>query len=104
MTSNPGEVNVNITFRNTDGTDPLKSYTTEKVTHCLQKFVHHSVDAHVVLTVEKNRQIAEITFNSNGSHFVAKEETGDLYTSIDAVTNSIASQLRKHKDKLVSKR
>ncbi len=104
MTSNPKEVNVLITFRNTDGTEPLKNYVTEKVTHCLQKFVHRDTDAHVVLTVEKNRQVAEISFNVDGGYFVSTEETADLYTAIDAATSSIANQLRKHKDKLVSKR
>ena len=104
MTTTKAPVNIHITFRNTEGTEPIKSHVTEKVTHNLQKFLHHEAEVHVVLSVEKNRQIAEISFNSDGSHFIAKEETGDLYSSIDSVVHAITNQLRKHKEKAVSKR
>ncbi|MCB0310919.1 MAG: ribosome-associated translation inhibitor RaiA [Bdellovibrionales bacterium] len=102
MAKNPKNVSIHITFRNTEGTDPLKTYANEKVTNCLQKFVHHDTDAHVVLSVEKNRQIAEISFHADGQDFQGKEETEDLYASIDAVVHSITRQLRKHKEKITS--
>ncbi len=96
-------IRVNITFRNTEGTDPLKSYATEKVSHCVSKFVHHDTDAYVVLTVERNRQIAEITCHANGKDIVAKEETPDLYSAIDSAVHNLSGQLRKHKEKITSK-
>lgn len=102
MTSDKA-VRVNITFRNTEGTDPLKNYATEKVSHCVKKFVHHDTDAHVVLTVERNRQVAEITCHANGKDIIAKEETPDLYTAIDSAVHNLGSQLRKHKEKITSK-
>ncbi|MDZ4785228.1 MAG: ribosome-associated translation inhibitor RaiA [bacterium] len=92
-----------MTFRNTEGTESIKNFVTEKVTHTLQKFVHHDTDVHVVLTVEKNCQIAEISFNTDGNYFVSKEETKDLYTSIDSAINTLSGQLRKHKEKLTNK-
>jgi len=100
MVAKPKNVAVNITFRNTDPTEPLKAYATEKVTNCLQKFVHHDTEAHVVLSVEKDRHISELTFRVDGSDFNSREETRDLYTSIDAVVGSISGQLRKHKEKM----
>jgi len=103
MSATPKEVRGNITFRNTDGTEPLKNYATEKIGNCIQKFTHHDTEAHVVLTVEKNRQIAEISCLSNGKNMVAKEETPDLYTSIDAAVHALSGQLRKHKEKITSK-
>lgn len=102
MVNNPKNVAVNITFRNTEGTDPLKNYAVEKVTHCIQKFVHKDTEAHVVLSVEKNRHIAELSCHADGSDFIAKEETKDLYASIDAAVHALSVQLRKHKDKLTS--
>ena len=95
-------ISVNITFKNTQATDPIKQYADEKVRNCLQKFVHHDTEAHVVLNVEKNRQIAEISFRSDGADFHCKEESGDLYSSIDMLTDSLSKQLRKHKDRITS--
>ena len=102
MVAHPRNVAVNITFRNTNGTDPLKSYATEKVTNCLQKFIHRDTEAHVVLSVERNRHIAEISFHTDGNDFATKEETKDLYASIDAAVHALNGQLRKHKEKLTS--
>ena|SRR3990167_7912189 len=102
MVANPKNVKVNITFRNTDGTNPLKNYASEKLTSCLQKFVHHDTEVHLVLSVEKNRQSAEISFHADGNDFAAKEETGDLYASIDALVRTVTGQLRKNKEKLTS--
>ena len=95
-------VNLNITFRNTDATDAIKSYATEKITSCLKKFVHHDVEANLVLLVEKKRQQAEISFHVDGADFSCSEESTDLYASIDKLVSSIGGQLRKHKEKITS--
>ncbi|MDC0357726.1 ribosome-associated translation inhibitor RaiA [Oligoflexia bacterium] len=96
-------VNVNIAFKNTEATAALKTYATEKVTNCLKKFIHHDTEAHVVLKVEKNRHIAEIRFNTDGTNIAGSEESADLYASIDTLVDSLASQLRKHKEKMQKK-
>jgi putative sigma-54 modulation protein len=93
-------VSFNITFRNTEATDAIRQHTTEKLSHTLKKFVHHDTEVHVVLTIEKNRQIAEASFHADGSDFACKEESKDLYTSIDMLAHSLSNLLRKHKEKL----
>ncbi len=93
-------INVNTTFKNTEATDSIRNYVTEKISNCLQKFVHHDTEVHVVLKVEKNRQIAECSFRTDGSDFKGSEESTNLYASIDALVDSLSNQLRKHKDKL----
>lgn len=103
MTQNSRIVNVNLTFRNTEATDALKTYATDKVRNCLLKFAHQDIEAHLVLRVEKNRQIAEVTFNADGGTFNGKEERADLYAAIDALVDSLSQQLRRHKEKLTSK-
>lgn len=95
-------VNVNITFRHTEATDALKQYAADKISNCLQKFVHRDTEAHLVLSVEKNRHIAEVSFNGDGAHINGKEESDDLYRSIDALVDSVAQQLRKHKEKITA--
>ena len=92
-------VHLHLTFRNCEATDALKNYATEKITHCLQKFIHQDTEANMVLSVEKNTQAAELSFRSDGADFNAKQESGDLYASIDAIVDVITKQLRRHKDK-----
>jgi putative sigma-54 modulation protein len=100
MTGTEKLVQVNITFRNTEATDALRKYASEKIAHCLQKFVHHDTEAHLVLRVEKNRQIAEITVHVDGAAINAKEEGDKLYTAIDNLVDTLQQQLRKNKERI----
>ena len=102
MGSSPHTVIVHVNFKNTDATDALRTYATDKMSHCLKKFVHSDTEAHVTLRVEKLLQIAEISFHTDGRDFVGKEESQDLYASIDALADSLTQQLRKHKEKVTS--
>ena len=96
-------VNINVTFRNTDATDPLKTYVTDKMSTVLKKFVHQDTEASVVLSVEKKRQIAEISFHADGADFNGTEESENMYKSIDALVNSVTEQLRRNKEKITRK-
>jgi len=102
MTQKTKIINVNITFRHTEATDALRTYATDKITNCLQKFAHQDTDAHLVLSVEKNRQIAEVTAHVDGSTLNAKEESDKLYTAIDTLVDTLSQQLRKKKEKLTA--
>ena len=95
-------VNVNIAFRNIDPTDALRTYAADKISHCLQKYVHHDTEAHVVLKVEKTRQIAEVTFRTDGADFVGSEQSEDMYASIDNLIGNVTRQLSKHKEKITN--
>ena len=95
-------VNVNIAFRNIEPTEPLKECANDKISHCLQKYVHHDTEAHIVLKVEKTRQIAELSFRTDGADFIATEESTDMYATIDKLVDNISRQLSKHKSKMTS--
>jgi len=95
-------INVSIAFLNIEATDSLKQYTTDKIRHCVQKFAHQDTEAHVVLKVEKTRQLAEVSMHLSGADFFVKEESEDLYASIDKLVDSLSTQLRKHKEKTTS--
>lgn len=91
---------INVTFKHVDASEALKVYASDKIGKCLQKFCHHDTEAHLVLKVEKTRQIAEISLHVDGVDMSGKEESDDLYASIDALVKSLSHQLRKHKEKL----
>jgi putative sigma-54 modulation protein len=95
-------IKINITFRNTEATDALRAYAEEKLTHCLNKFVHRDTDVHAILKVERNRQIAEVNFRSDGNEFNGTEESDSMYTAIDQLVGSLSQQLRKHKEKITA--
>jgi len=95
-------INISVSFIHLDPSDPLKTYASDKIKNTVQKFTHHDTEIHVVLKVEKNRQIAETSFSADGSTFHVKEESDDLYLSIDKMVDTLAHQLRKHKEKLTS--
>jgi putative sigma-54 modulation protein len=93
------DVKVSVTFRHTEPTDALKQYAEEKI-HRLGKYFAQPLDAHVVLSVEsKERQSAEVELHAHGTMIHGKEQTEDLYSAIDLVTNNLKRQVRKQKDK-----
>ena len=93
-------IKVNITFRNTEGTDAIRTYATDKLTTAIQKFVHRDTEAHAVLKVEKTRHCAEVSLHSAGADFACHSESDDMYSSIDQLVDTLSGQLRRHKEKL----
>jgi putative sigma-54 modulation protein len=98
----PVELNLSVTFRHTESTAALKSYAEEKLTHCLEKYLHGPADVHMILSVEKRDHTAEVTLHSKSYDIVATGTTTDLYAAIDKVIDNLATQLRKKKEKIQS--
>lgn len=102
MTEGSRIISANVTFRNMDASESLKNYAIEKVRNCLRKFARQDLEVNLVLRVEKIRQIAEVTFNYDGAVFNNREESDDMYKSVDNLIDSLTNQLRKHKDRATS--
>ncbi len=90
---------VSITGRHVDLTDPLKDYVNDKLQHLKHSF-DHVVDVHVVLSVEKFRQRCEINMQASGINIHARHETEDMYASIDGVVDKLNRQLKRYRSKL----
>jgi len=90
---------VSITGRHVELTDPLKAYVHEKLGHLKHSF-DHVVDVHVVLGVEKERQRCEVTMAANGINIHGKHETEDMYAAIDGVVDKLNRQLKRYRAKL----
>ena len=89
---------INITARYLKLTDSIDSYVRKKITKYEKFFNTIDVFVHVILSVEKNRQITEIILHSGKISFRSKEESTNLYTSIDFASDKLEKQLRKQKD------
>lgn len=94
---------VNVTFRHTNSSKALKDYSEEKVQK-LEKYLHKPLEAHVILSVEKIRHIAEVNITAAGHTIFGREVTEDLYSAIDQVVDKLEKQVRRHKDRVVSQK
>ena len=86
---------VMVTFRHVDPTDGLRQYAEDKVQR-VHKFLRRPIEAHVILSVEKQRHIAEVQVTANHLNINATEQTGDLYSAIDLAMTKIERQVKKH--------
>ena len=77
----------------------VHAYAEKKVMK-LARFFDEDAEALVTFSVEKNRNIAEITVHGAGTWFRAKESTSDMFASIDAAVATIEGQIRKNKTRL----
>ena len=90
---------ISITFRNIDSSDSIKSHIQEKFDR-LDKMLDFSADAHIVISTEKLRNIAEINLNCDKIKIHAKEENqNNMYAAIDTLSEKVKLQIRKYKDK-----
>ncbi len=88
---------VTVTFRHVDPTPALRSYAEEKLARVVKKYLRRPGDAHVILSVSKERHVAEITLQADRMSLFAKEQTHDLYAAIDLATEKLEHQAQKLK-------
>src|SRR6056297_1983216 len=96
-------INIAITGKNIKITDAIRKYVTEEV-NGLEKYFENIIGAHVILIVEKERKIAEITLNTSRNTLHIDEVSDDMYKSIDAVVDHLARQLKQIKEKMIDKK
>ncbi len=87
-----------VTFRHLEPNEGVKAYVKEKVEK-LEKYLGSPREAHVVLSSEKFRQIAEITIVSNGLNLNSEARNSDLYAAIDQMIDKIERQIRERREK-----
>lgn len=90
---------ISVTFRNTEGETYFRGYVDERLKK-LKKYLDNPVEVHVVLSVEKFRNVAEINMSDNGLTFIAKEEAKDMTMAIDEAVEKIERQLKKHRERI----
>ncbi len=90
---------ISINFKNIVSSDSLKSHIHEKFDR-LDKMLDAPADTHIVLSVEKLRNIAEVNLTSDKIKIHAKEEAeNNMYAAIDTLSDKVKLQIRKFKDK-----
>ena len=91
---------VKIAERHTAQSDALRAYVVEK-TEVFERYFDRIISVDVILSVEKERQIADFHAHlTNRKIIKAHEESPDMYTSIDKAIDRLKRQLVKYKDHL----
>ena len=89
---------VSFTFRHLDSNDGMKEYAKQKLMK-IRRYLEKPVEAHVVLSVEKFRNIAEVTIKGEGVSINGEERSDDMYSAIDDVMDKIGRQIKKRRGK-----
>jgi len=96
-------MNITTTARHYDLNPALREYAEAKIENLTTYFDNIS-KAHVVFGLEKYRHFVEVTLHSNGKNFYSKEESDDMYVSVDRVVDRLERQILKHKGKRYGKK
>lgn len=96
-------MNIVVTGRHLEVTPSMKSYAEEKIRK-FEKYLTNITEAVVTLSVQKYRHKAEVLLKAGGVMIQAEGVTEEIYASIDEVHDKLERQIKKYKDKLVSKR
>ena len=83
-------------------TDAMRNYIEKRLSK-IERYFDHILEVIVTLSVEKSRQIIEVTLQTNRALIRAEEETDDMYTSIDKVADKLERQIKKYKEKYLQK-
>ncbi|MFZ5564750.1 MAG: ribosome hibernation-promoting factor, HPF/YfiA family [Thermodesulfobacteriota bacterium] len=90
---------VTVTFKNLEASNHLKQFVSDKLGK-FDRLFDSPAKAEVCLSVEKFRNIAEITITGDRLNIIGKEETEDMYAAIDLVMDKIEKQIKKNKKKI----
>ena len=91
-----------ITGRNIELTDGLKAAGEERLSK-LDRYFNEDPPCKVTLSVEKERQKAEVTISIKGHTVRSEQVSNDMYISIDLVEETIERQIKKYRHKLITK-
>jgi ribosome hibernation promoting factor len=70
----------------------------------LEKYARDIREAHVIITAEKHRHLAEITVKLKQRDMVSHEESTEMRNAIDLAADRIEEQLRRLKEKRVDRK
>lgn len=92
-------MNIKITGKELKATEAIKDYLEKKLSRLEKYFETEDLDAQVMIKVERELQIADISASYKGDSFRAVTENKDLYASIDEDIDILERQIRKAKTK-----
>ncbi|HET7226129.1 MAG TPA: ribosome-associated translation inhibitor RaiA [Candidatus Eisenbacteria bacterium] len=65
----------------------------------LERYARDIQEAHLIVTLEKYRHLAEVTVRVNHHELASRQESSDARTAVDLALDGIEAQLRKLKER-----
>ncbi|MDD2948698.1 MAG: ribosome-associated translation inhibitor RaiA, partial [Rugosibacter sp.] len=94
-------MNLNLTGLHIEVTPALREQVTSKLDRVIRHF-DHVISTHVILSVDKLEQKAEVTLHVKDKDFFADATHEDMYAAIDLLADKLDRQIVKHKEKVTS--
>jgi putative sigma-54 modulation protein len=91
---------ITTTARHFETSPELDEHIDERIRK-LKRYFDHILKVDVIMDVQKFRHIVEVNVHVNGHDFTAKEESEDMYGSIDLAAKNLERQVRKFKEKMI---
>jgi len=91
-------MNLSVSGHQIEVTRAIRSYVQAKL-HRVTRHFDHVIDVHVILSVNKLGQKAEVTLHVRGKDLHCKSEEQDLYAAIDLLADKLDRLVIKHKEK-----
>jgi len=92
-------MNLTVTGRNLEITDAINNFIKKRLAKTGDR-LYENANIHFSFYVDKIRHMAEATVKQKGLTTRAKDETKDLYLTVNNVLVKVEKQLVKHKNRL----
>lgn len=96
------EMKLIVTGRHVDVTESMKNYAREKLGRVMHERPHIN-EIHVIMDVQKYRHLVEISVRGKNLELFCREETPDMYASIDRALAKLDRQLLRYKERHLRK-
>lgn len=91
-------MNLSITARGYKAPDRLKKYIKEKIDR-KARIYEGVIDTEVILSYEKQTQVAEFKVKVNNKMVVVSEKSEDIFKSIDMALDNVERQIKRYKER-----
>ena len=92
-------MNLQISGHHLEVSPAIREYVSQKLQKVTRHF-DHVIDIHVVLSVEKLNQKAEVTLHVPGKDIFVESIDPNLYAAVDDLTDKLDRQVQKYKQKV----
>ena len=92
-------MNISITARGGKASDNMKKYILERIDR-KERVYQGVIETEVILSYEKQVQVAEIKAKVHNRQVFIKERSDDIYKSIDQALDSCERQIKRIKEKM----
>lgn len=92
-------MNLKITGHHVELTPAIREYASNKLERVIRHF-DHVTSVHIILSVDKLVQKAEVTLHVKGKDIYADATDANLYAAIDLLSDKLDRQVVKHKERV----